>query len=315
MSRRVGKTELKTICMAALVILGFVLMISPEAFGRVFATVTVDDFAPEFALVGVVPAGEDWKQTAIQLSEDESAPASIESGVSYIIFANARDRADNNCPSPGSGIQKITLNVYDGSQKIMDVDLTYMGFAGGDPCGDWYHYRAPATRSFSPGKVYKFVFTATDIAGNTRQTTRWATTTVEITGQFYIGPSWNSLQPATKTSHHYLNSKTMYIRFIASSGAEHITDVEIRITHPPFEQWIDTVHLTKKSGTTWEGSYTFPHGGKFGVEGRVKGGGQEIRLMELTADTGAGAPTLSTTRLIGGLMILSAIGLYYYKRK
>jgi len=315
MSRRVGKIELKTICIAALVILGLILMISPEAFGRVFATATVDDFAPEFALVGVVPAGEDWKQTAIQLSEDQSAPASIEAGVNYIIFANARDRADNKCPSPGSGIKKITVSIYEDGKKIVSGDLVYDGLAGGDPCGDWYHYRTQFSKPFSSGKIYKFVFTATDNAGNVRQTTRWATTTVEITGQFYIGSSWSSLQPATKTSHHYLNSKTMYIRFVASSGAEYITDIEIRITHPPFEMWIDTVHLTKKSDTTWEGTYTFPHGGKFGIEGRVKGGGQEIRLMELTADTGVGAPTLSTTRLIGGLMIISAIALYYYKRK
>ena len=239
------------------------------------ATLTIDTSGPTF-----------WGHNPTSISPDTPSPI----WGTLLIYVDLRD---------ASGIA-TALTVITGSDGYTATySLTYSGTVEyGNPlnpiiCERWkYTWAVPAKNDVA----YSFKCTAKDSLGNAADKTLYGYATTAVDGYFMI----NEYKVSTE-SHINLATRTVTFKFVATSGAATIINVNVDIVKDG--TIINAGYLTKQAdGTTWTRTYTFTEDGTFTVNGYFYTTGQTYQRMSVLTQFGEGGfelPQVNMLQILG----------------
>jgi hypothetical protein len=262
-----------------------------EAQFKPVAVVYVDTNNP---ILDRVVFAWDGTTNLVRLSASSSAPAPLPDSKSGTLYILCFDQEG------GTGIASVTATVTTGTPtsltftRTTDLAIPYSPPPGVD-CSWWKaSYTTPALNT-----NVAVTPVITDKAGNKNPTQVFYGSTAVPQGDFYIND-----QKVTIESTLYLNTRTLNIKFTATSGGSVITDVYFMV-YDASGALIHSEFLTEtQTDTQWGPSaYTLPADGKYTVTGYFKTVVSAYQRMSIGIDTGAApVPPQTYYRLFLGLL-------------
>jgi hypothetical protein len=265
---------------------GMFLLVAPY----LIATLTIDTSPPEF-----------WGHNPS--STDPATPSPIWGTLD--IWVDLRDASNISSVS-------VAITGSDGYTATFPLafssNVEYGSELNPIICQRWmYRWNVPAKNDIA----YSFLCTAKDDLGNTGSKTLYGYATTAVDGYFMIND-----QKVTVESNIRLATRTVTFKFVATSGADTIINVNVVIKKG--ETIINSGYLTKQAdGITWTRSYTFTEDGTFTVNGYFYTAGQSYQRMSIIAQVGegGGVPQLNTLQIFGLASMFIGLVLIFASKK
>lgn len=226
-----------------IMMLGIVLILVGFAGPTVLATVHIDATPP--IIETTFPSGS------------YSSPTILVPGRAYEIYAIANDR--------GSGIASATVTINGVKKTLTRSAIPFYILFERARCRIW-NWPAP-----SSGRV-TFVWTLKDYAGNVRTKTTYASSAIPA-GDFYI----NGTKVTTSTS-LTLTTRTLTLKFIATSGASSITKVRIVVAGQ-----LDKTKTSTTGISSYQETWTAPRDGTYTINCYFTAGGKNYQVASIMA--------------------------------
>lgn len=149
---------------------------------------------------------------------------------------------------------------------------------------------------------YKFVFSATDQAGNTATKTGWAKASTETPQMVWY---FNGMQVADNGT-IVVATREVNVKGVLTRAASSTTSVWVKVQKG---SWAKTIYLSKETSTDWTGTMVLDQGdGSYTVTGHCTTSGKEYQTMLATVGLGGLSPRpveLSAWQIVSlGLMVL-----------
>lgn len=241
----------------ALVALGILLPfigIQPPTF--MAATVIYDSQPP--ALYSPYPA-----------STSQSTPTPLPAGQTITLSVNVDDDTE---------VKSVEVAIYRGGTQLLQT--LQLAWSSANPGGLGSRFTAKWTVPQDTGVLYKFTFTALDLADNKAALSTWGKTGTPD-GYFTI----NGIRADEQTT-IAVRDPTLQIAFIATSMGDQVTNIQV-VVKDRSGLTIHSFYLTETSpDTQWSGTYTLPRKGVYTVEGNLITTGLSLRKMSITVPYG-----------------------------
>uniref|UniRef100_A0A6M3XWF4 Uncharacterized protein n=2 Tax=viral metagenome TaxID=1070528 RepID=A0A6M3XWF4_9ZZZZ len=250
---------------------GMFLLVSPY----LMATLIIDTSPPAI-----------WGHNPSSISPDTPSPI----WGSLMIYIDLKD---------ASGIASATVKITGSDGYSATFNMAYSSTVEyGNPqnpiiCERWqYTWAVPAKNDVA----YSFLCIAKDPLGNTGSKTLYGYATTAVDGYFMIND-----QKVTVESRITLATRTVTFKFVATSGAATIINVNVDIKKDG--TIINAGYLAKQAdGITWIRTYTFTEDGTFTVNGYFYTTGQSYQRMSVFCQIGEGdleLPQLNMLQMLG----------------
>jgi len=238
-----------------LTMLGLFLIISPVAvYGLIRMATVIYDITPP-SLTSPYPAGS------------STSPTPLTPGATIYVKIHATDA--------GTFLNKpVTCKITTVEGTSYSKTLSLSPYV---PRGDYQGHRTTWTVPSYTGVKYKFVFSASDGAGNTATKTTYGVVG-KPDGTFYI--NGKSAGPSTKI---YVKTATLNFKFVASRFGSMITRVRVVVKRSGL--LLKDFNLEETTtNQEWTGSYTLPGEGTYTITGSIfDKSGEYIKLSIVAA--------------------------------